>query len=148
MPSSALFISAATLHWACAAAQAPGTPMHAACRELPTIEECRAAARSITDECLRECVSLQCGGAKINCGADVKKECALRKGTGVSALGYVWRPADAGCQNPVSEVNWCEEPSSRECRAQAMVHELAHACGWKHRQGLGVPADDGDLRCE
>jgi hypothetical protein len=37
-----------------------GTPMHPSCRELPTVEECQAAAQVITHECLRKCVELQC----------------------------------------------------------------------------------------
>jgi hypothetical protein len=91
---------------------------------------------------------MQCAGIQVNCGQLVKDECKKRNSTGITSLGYVYRPDDAGCNKPVSEVNWCEEPLSRDCRAKAMVHELAHACGWKHGQGLGVPADDGDLKCE
>jgi hypothetical protein len=45
-------------------------------------------------------------------------------------------------------VRWCEEKATPDCRAKAMVHELAHSCGWSHGQGLGVPGDDGFLRCD
>jgi hypothetical protein len=37
---------------------------------------------------------------------------------------------------------------SRRCRAQAMVHELAHSCGWHHGDGQGVPGDEGTLPCK
>jgi hypothetical protein len=69
---------------------------------------------------------------------------------GIFALGYVIRFSDipTSCEHPLKEVNWCEQSASRECRARAMVHELAHSCGWKHYQGLGVPGDDGLLPCE
>lgn len=131
-----------------AAVQLPGTPMSQACRELPTVEECRAAAQVITDACLRGCVELQCTGIKVNCSDFIKKECQKRNEAGVTYLGYVWRPDTASCSKPVSEVNWCEEPVSRDCRAKAMVHELAHSCGWKHLQGLGVPGNEGELQCD
>ncbi len=31
------------------------------------------------------------------------------------------------------------------CQAKMMVHELAHACGWRHGDGQGVPAHDGSV---
>lgn len=125
--------------------------MHPTCRELPTVEECQAAARVITHACLRQCVELQCAGVKINCQSEeVQKRCRERNGEGIVALGYVVRFSDrpTSCENPSSEVNWCEEPVSRRCRAKAMVHELAHSCGWRHGQGHSVPADDGDIVCD
>ena len=33
------------------------------------------------------------------------------------------------------------------CRMEAMVHELAHSCGWEHDQGGGVPGAKGELPC-
>jgi hypothetical protein len=48
----------------------------------------------------------------------------------------------------VKEVYWCEEAAGADCRVSAMVHELAHSCGWEHREGKGVPANEGDVICE
>jgi hypothetical protein len=134
----------------CACAH-PGTPMHPTCRELPTVEECREVAQVITHPCLRQCVEKQCAGIKVNCNSEeIQKNCKDQSSEGVSALGYVVRFSNrpTSCENPSHELNWCEQPSSRDCRAKAMVHELAHSCGWRHNQGLGVPGDDGKLPCE
>jgi hypothetical protein len=129
------------------------TPMHPVCRELPTVEACLASAQVITDACLKKCVEMQCTGIKINCRSEiVQKSCAAKNNpdAGTVALGYVERFSDTptSCDSPSKEVNWCEEKASPDCRAQAMVHELAHSCGWRHGQGLGVPGDDGFLRCD
>jgi hypothetical protein len=94
---------------------------------------------------------MQCAGVKINYGsAEIQKTCKDKSSEGIVALGYVVRFSDrpTSCDHPWSEINWCEQPSSRDCRARAMVHELAHSCGWRHNQGLGVPGDDGNLPCE
>ncbi|ATB33589.1 hypothetical protein [Melittangium boletus] len=125
--------------------------MHPTCRELPTVEECKAAAQVISYPCLRECVEKQCAGVKVNCASEeIQSACRSKSSEGLIALGYVVRFSDkpTSCMNPSREVNWCEQPSSRDCRAISMVHELAHACGWRHGQGLGVPGDDGELLCE
>ncbi|MDC0713459.1 hypothetical protein POL68_33655 [Stigmatella sp. ncwal1] len=131
----------------------PGTPMHSSCRELPTLEECQAAAQTIAHDCLRQCVELQCSGVKINCQSEaIQKNCRENNNAseGLISLGYVIRFSNrpTSCNNPSTEINWCEEPAPRDCRAKAMAHELAHACGWSHGQGYGVPADDGKLSCE
>jgi hypothetical protein len=128
-----------------------GTPMHPICRELPSVEECLAAARMITGECLKKCVELQCAGVKVDCRSEkIRKDCEEKtdRAKGIVALGYVDRTSESSCDKPLHKVNWCEEPASRDCRAQAMVHELAHACGWRHDEGQGVPGDDGFLPCE
>lgn len=129
-----------------------GTPMHAVCREVPTVEECKASAQAITHECLRKCIEIQCTGIKINCRSEeIQKKCNERNSNSPgSTMGYVIRFSDkpTSCDHPSTEVNWCEEPASRECRAKAMVHELAHSCGWQHGQGFGVPGDNGFLPCE
>lgn len=125
----------------------PGAPMSSGCRELPTVEECQSAAQSITQVDFRQCVELQCSAIQINCGSkDIQKKCAEKNG----ALGYVERPSHVqpSFKQPLKDVNWCEDPASRDCRAKAMVHELAHSCGWHHGQGLGVPANNGLIQCE
>lgn len=130
----------------------PGTPMHSVCRELPTVEECRSAAQSITQDELRQCVESQCSTIQINCGSkDIQEKCREKNGAYPgSNLGYIERPSHVqpSFKQPLKEVNWCEEPASRDCRAKAMVHELAHSCGWHHGQGLGVPANNGLIQCE
>ena len=136
----------------CAHLSQTGTPMHPTCRELPTVEECQAAAQVITDPCLKKCVEVQCSGVKVNCRSEqIQKDCAAKsnRAEGIVALGYVARFSDTptSCEQPSKTVNWCEEPASRECRAKAMVHELEHSCGWRHGQGFGVPGDDGFLPC-
>lgn len=105
-------------------------------------------AMEITNECLRGCVRMQCTGIKVNCDEYVKKECRNHSSEGISPFGYVYRTSETTCGKPVGEVNWCELPGSRECRARAMVHELAHSCGWAHNQGMGVPSNDGFITCE
>ncbi|ADO71579.1 uncharacterized protein STAUR_3791 [Stigmatella aurantiaca DW4/3-1] len=129
-----------------------GTPMSSVCRELPTVEECQVSARVITHPCLRKCVELQCAGVKVNCRSEEIQRKCRDQGSGApgAALGYVVRFSDAptSCDHPSREINWCEAPASRDCRAKAMVHELAHSCGWHHGQGLGVPADNGLLPCD
>lgn len=127
-----------------------GTPMPGAgnCRYVPTIEDCRAEAEPIEEDCLRNCVLRLCGEGVVICTDAIQGECSLRSGrhpTG-QVSGYV-PPRGQTCLNPLPEVNWCEVNSSVQCQAQAMVHELAHGCGWHHGDGLGVPANDGDFRC-
>lgn len=145
---SAVLLVGLVLGFACATPSQPGTAMHPSCRELPTVEECRAAAAQITDECLRGCINLQCAGVQVNCGEYVRKECNKKSMPGNIVLGYAQRGAATTCDNPAKNVFWCEEPASRGCRANAMVHELAHSCGWAHGEGLGVPGNDGALQCE
>jgi hypothetical protein len=118
------------------------------CREVPTAEECRAAAENITNKCLRECVQMQCSGVKVNCSEYIRKKCEDdSRALGADVGGFVYGGPQT-CQQPKKELYWCELPLSRECRAQAMVHELAHTCGWHHKEGQGVPADNGKLLCQ
>jgi hypothetical protein len=135
-----------------AACAHPGTPMHPFCRELPTVEECHAAAQEITHDDLRRCVEAQCTAIKINCNdPETKEKCREQNNIAPGTnLGYVEHSPDASPSyaQPLKEINWCEEPASRDCRAKAMVHELAHSCGWHHGQGLGVPANNGLIQCE
>ena len=133
----------------CVRSQHPGTPMSSTCLEVPTVEECRATAGAITDERLWDCVWQQCECVSVNCSEAIREECRLKKmREGKAVMGFTFQPQFTTPFHPVREVNWCEEPVSRECRAKAMVHELAHACGWKHQMGGGVPGDDGELRCD
>jgi hypothetical protein len=133
----------------CAHPGQTGTPMSSTCREVPTVEECRAVARGITDECLAGCVRLQCAGIQVNCDEYARESCKRDREAGLETLGYVKMTGKTSCTTRLSEVNWCEDATvSRECRARGMVHELAHSCGWDHGQGHGVPGDDGKLVCD
>lgn len=128
------------------------TPMNApGCREVPSVEMCQWTARwKITDQCLRDCVVAQCAGARAVCDAETVAVCRARsQRRGKTVGGYVDSPLPRDCEHPVHEISWCQEELSLKCRAEAMVHELAHSCGWEHEQGLGVPgAGKGELKCE
>jgi hypothetical protein len=121
--------------------------MSTSCLEVPTVEECRTAAAVIEDDCLRQCVEMQCSGIKVYCDADIQRRCReLNAGRKGKVGGYVVRKKQT-CLTPKNEVAWCQLPMSRQCRAKAMVHELAHACGWSHDQGKNVPGGTGELKC-
>jgi len=118
------------------------------CVDLPTVEECRGAATVIEDDCLRECVMAQCAGAKVNCGEDVSQRCRAKSQQRSKAVGGFVVMGEQTCRLPRNEINWCQRPMPRPCRAKAMAHELAHSCGWMHGDGMNVPADTGTLKCD
>jgi hypothetical protein len=121
--------------------------MSTTCLEVPSVEECRAAAAAIENICLRNCVELQCAGIKVNCDANIQQRCkALNEGKQGAVGGYVVRKGQT-CEQPRDEIAWCQIRMSRKCRARAMVHELAHACGWSHDDGQNVPGNTGELPC-
>jgi len=139
------FVAGGVLVCACAS----GTPMlgYDRCRYLPTVEDCQmAAAYLIDDTCLRNCVIEQCARGQVVCGAEVVAQCdklaaAHPKGhTG----GYVV-PGPQTCEMPKQYVNWCQIEQSPRCQELSMVHERAHACGWHHEDGKGVPGEDGEI---
>ena len=131
-----------------------GTPMHSNCRYLPSIEECQAAAdQYITDDCLRKCIRRLCEVGKPKCGKDedLPLHCATRKAEGDEVGGYVPEPLtyeERSCTQPREEVTWCEYPYTPPCQQQNIVHEYAHACGWRHKQGKGVPGNNGRVDCK
>ena len=134
----------------CVTSVPQGTPMSSTCIELPTVEECRAGAEVITDERLWDCVDQQCRRISVRCGAEVRAECKRRSAQGNGAImGYTFQvQGETFFFSPMKEVYWCEEDAGPECRVKAMVHELAHSCGWEHKEGKGVPANEGDAICE
>lgn len=147
-PSHRIAVAGLLLLAACSTTKVPGTPMRQTlCRAVPTVEECRAAAESVDDTCLRECIQLQCSGVLVKCSDYIQQKCRddgkKRRG---DIGGFVFRGAQT-CRQPKEEIYWCELPMSDKCRAQTMVHELAHSCGWNHGDGHGVPGDSGELRC-
>lgn len=123
--------------------------MSLTCRDVPTVEECRAGADVIKDERLWDCVRQQCTRIKINCGDMVREECKRQSQLlGETILGYTLVPNWTTTYNAAKETYWCEESTDHECRIKAMVHELAHSCGWRHNGGMGVPGNAGGVRCE
>ena len=132
---------------------APGTPMlgHERCLYMPTVEECQSAAASLIDDfCLRNCVIDQCRRGQALCGAEVVAYCdklAAKDPTGHTG-GYV-ASGPQTCEMPKRYVNWCQIEQSPRCQELSMVHERAHACGWHHKDGKGVPGPDGKISgCE
>ena len=122
--------------------------MSSTCRELPSVEECREGANVIQNERLWDCVRQQCTRVKINCGDLVRAECQKRsQEEGGTVMGYTLVPMWTTTFHPTREIYWCEESEGRNCRVEAMVHELAHSCGWRHNGGLGVPANRGTATC-
>ncbi len=111
------------------------------CSRLPTVEECKSAALRISDECLRSCVIAQCSGVTVRCG-DRKTVvgCSQPRENG-QVGGFTTK--GGSCEIPRDELHWCELPLPASCRPLMMVHELAHSCGWKHDQGMGVPGNSG-----
>lgn len=142
-----------TLGWALgmvACASVNGTPMRgsADCRYVPSVEDCQAVADRIEDYCLRTCVVHLCRRGRAVCNEDIQLECVVRitENENGNIGGFVWEVAQT-CEVPREEVNWCQLPRSPPCQAKMMVHELAHACGWHHKGGQGVPGNEGMVQC-
>lgn len=119
------------------------------CNYVPDVESCKLTADNITDTCLHDCVMNLCTTAKIVCDADAAAGCATTSPAdppGGTKVGFVV-PHGQTCQNPWNEINWCQRSISADCQRKNMVHELAHACGWHHDGGFGVPGNDGVVSC-
>lgn len=116
------------------------------CEHIPDVNDCIFIARFITDSCLRECVIKQCVAGRLLCNEDTANYCAWRRDAGKQVGGYV-PPRDQSCKEALDEVKWCDLDVSSSCKAHQVVHELAHACGWHHKDGFNVPGDEGDLSC-
>ena len=110
------------------------------CKNSPSCMACDALADRITDRDLRLCVRGQCKAQdlKLKCDAEAKKGCAtlmdekkgtpFKKGKGASAdLGTI--------EEPTKTINWCEHQPSSTCQEMALVHEIAHTCGWHAGKG-------------
>jgi hypothetical protein len=142
-------VTALAVLLACATPRPPGEPMKSTCPatiELPTVEECREAASVITNELLYSCVKRQCSDITVQCTEESRRRCKLynSQGAGRTVLAYTLFTYYGTINQffPVKETFWCEEPASRECIAKAVIHELAHSCGWHHGQGQNVPGND------
>ena len=94
-----------------------------------------------------------CTNAKVVCTGDVTvAECAKTDDFGNKKGGFVLpREPRQTCLDPVKEINWCQVSTPPKCQELTMVHELAHACGWKENTtGFGVPGDssEGAINCK
>lgn len=127
---------------------AHGKVMSTTCRYTPTVETCVwEAERDITDKCLRDCIIAGCRGIRVDCASDrALAQCAIPKEDG--QVGGAANPIGHDCTAPADELYWCELPVTERCRAQIAVHELAHTCGWRHGNGLGVPGDYRKFSCD
>jgi hypothetical protein len=67
---------------------------------------------------------------------------------GKAAIGYTFQIDFTTPFFPTNETHWCEEEAGQDCRVRAIVHELAHSCGWDHHHGRGVPGNEGVIVCE
>ena len=128
-----------------------GTPMPGgeSCRYVPTIDDCYRVAERIQGSCLRDCVIGLCRDGVVICTESTQGQCSMRSsqhGNNDQVGGWVL-PRGQTCLSPVKEINWCEIDFTPECQAEAMVHELSHACGWHHGDGFGVPGNDGAYQC-
>jgi len=90
------------------------------------------------------CMRRQCRDITVTCSEWSRKECkALREGSDSTLLAFTrttWRGMHLRFY-PAQETHWCQEPASRECIIKAVIHELAHSCGWDHGQGHNVPGN-------
>lgn len=128
------------------------TPMRgsADCRYVPSVEDCQAVADRIEDYCLKTCVLHLCrGNGRAVCDENAQVGCVelSKEHPGDQTNAWVFRGSQT-CEMPIEEVNWCQVPHTPPCQALIMVHELAHACGWRHGEGKGVPADNGSVKCQ
>ena len=116
--------------------------------ELPTVEECREEAARIDDELLMSCIRRQCSGITVTCSEWSRQKCREESQLSSSAvLAFTLVPRSGTLYRfyPVKETHWCEDPASPECITKVVIHELAHSCGWNHRQGHNVPGNDPEL---
>lgn len=91
------------------------------------------------------CMRQQCREITVTCGEWNRKECkAQSQALGNTVLAFTLTTFHGTHHRfyPVRETHWCEEPTSRECALKAVMHELAHSCGWDHGQGWNVPGND------
>jgi hypothetical protein len=113
--------------------------------ELPTVEECLEEASRIDDELLMSCMRRQCRDITLTCGEWSRQKCkaqSQRLGNTVLAFTLTAWKGTLHRFYPVEEIHGCEEPASHGCIVKAVIHELAHSCGWDHRQGHNVPGDE------
>ena len=122
------------------------------CKDAPTPDEVAAAliASGITskDTPLFACLLRQIytSNTIVLCGLPVDIQCYHLNSRSPNTGGF----AKLGClENPTHEVGWCHFNKFKgKCGAQALLHELAHTCGWNHGDDKGVPGDSGELSCD
>jgi hypothetical protein len=113
--------------------------------ELPSVEECIEATSEITDELLGDCMRRQCRDVIITCSEWSRRQCLLdNQSSGKAVLAFTMMLYRGTLHSfyPVREIHWCEEPASQACVVKAVIHEVAHSCGWDHGEGQNVPGND------
>jgi len=123
------------------------------CDHVPS--ESEVAAELITsgilakDKKLFSCISKQIVNPNtvVKCNLQVDIQCVFSNTTKDQATAGF---ADIGsCEKPTHEVRWCHFKKFKgNCAAQALLHELAHTCGWDHGQKKNVPGDSGVIECK
>lgn len=137
------------LVWTGCAHRAASEFVSQSCLGDVTVADCQAEADSIENDCLKECVKMQCAGIKVDCGEKTRMRCERTE----SVYAYTdYYPGVTNCRfAPTNETHCCERllKKSKACRVKVVVHELAHSCGWAVETGPGIPspANIGDL-CE
>ena len=116
------------------------------CKWLPVENEALDIAKKISDPCLSACVVKSVKEIHLKCGEDVDQKCkqlsAQYKGN-TSAYTYA-----GSCSDPERKTHWCSREVSPHCASETLVHETAHAGGWHHGDGKGVPNDSGRSICK
>jgi hypothetical protein len=91
------------------------------------------------------CMRRQCRDITVTCSEWSRRQCkadSQKLGSAVLAFTLTNSHGTHLRFYPVKETHWCEEPASRECIIKSVIHELAHSCGWDHKQGHNVPGND------
>jgi hypothetical protein len=109
-----------------------------------TVADCQAEADSIENDCLKECVKMQCAGIKVDCGETTQQRCKRKESLYAYTDNY---PGVTNCRfAPTNKTHCCERllKKSKACRVKVLVHELAHSCGWDEEKGPGIPNPAND----
>lgn len=123
------------------------------CKFGSSCNACRAQALRMPSGPMRDCVLAQCSNqdTKLKCDEETQKSCeqAPSQSKGNKKVKKGGSALVGSLDNPTHEINWCELPQNEDCQAQALVHELAHSCGWPgtHPPGQNIPGEgDGILK--
>jgi hypothetical protein len=112
------------------------------CKNVPSdYAALKDTANKITDSCLKNCVLNQLGsdpntGAYLQCDAP---DNPLRVKYCKGVVGGFTNTGGTSCDNPGTTAHWCDRNWNKFCIEDLLIHELAHSCGWQHKDGKGVP---------
>jgi RHS repeat-associated protein len=115
--------------------------------KFPSEADLKARIRSsITDFNLRDCIERQINAAHISCDLWSKLVCKVNPDAAAAH-----KRGECTAEPNWDDTVWCDkEFADASCTQDILVHEFAHACGWKHGDGKGVPANSGalDPKCQ